>query len=146
MIAMSEMDAKQSPDDERFSLMEARRASFDQILWQVPVLSLAGQSFLLSIVLNPATTPMSRLLASLVALAFAVVVLQNLVRTRFTEQVYSEWVNTHEMSTVVRVSVRSSFTTRFQVKIRASELTGTIATNRSLGSLASRRLKRGQSR
>lgn len=78
-------------------MLERRRVVFEQLLWQVPSASFAGQAFLLTIVLGTGRTGVDRLVASLFGLAAAVGVLVAYVKHRYTEEAYAEWLNTFEM-------------------------------------------------
>jgi hypothetical protein len=53
-----------------YAAVAARRAHFDQMLWQVPVISLAGQAFLFSLALSHDTARTTRIIVSLLSLVF----------------------------------------------------------------------------
>ena len=52
----------------RLEVLERRREQADSFTWGVPGFAIAGQAFLLAIVLNPETQPSARLIASLAGL------------------------------------------------------------------------------
>jgi hypothetical protein len=45
---------------------EGRRLQLEQIMWQVPAFRFAGQAFLFTVALAPGTSPVARILASLI--------------------------------------------------------------------------------
>lgn len=67
---------------------ESRRNTTDQMMWQVPVLSLTAQSFLLTIALSSGTSP-GRIISSLLAAVAAIAAIQLLLKHRFVELTYS---------------------------------------------------------
>jgi hypothetical protein len=78
-------DTKIARDDisrEAYDAVAARRAHFDQLLWQVPVISLAGQAFLFSISLSPETARTSKIIASFLAVVMTVLSLHLMVKHR----------------------------------------------------------------
>jgi len=77
----------------RLEVVEARRSTLEQLAWQTPGFSFAGQAFLLTIVLNPATTGVGRLLASIAGFAAAMAVLHFYLDCRGTEEIHARWVN-----------------------------------------------------
>lgn len=73
-------------------LAEQRRLSTDQMMWQVPSLSLAAQSFLLTIVLSGSATAVGRAIAAFVACALAYGALRTMLKHRYHEQLLSMWL------------------------------------------------------
>ena len=71
---------------------EGRRQSYDQMMWQVPGLSLAAQSFLLTIALGANSTPVARLVSGLLAFMAAVATVQLLLKQRYGELQWSMWL------------------------------------------------------
>ena len=57
---------------EAYPIVAARRSQWDQLLWQVPVLTLTAQAFLFSIALAHDTTRMARFIACLLSLVMTV--------------------------------------------------------------------------
>ncbi len=69
---------------------EARRQTTDQMMWQVPVLSLTAQSFLLTIALRPTGEDrLSQVVAASLAVVAALATIQLLTRHRYIESTYS---------------------------------------------------------
>jgi hypothetical protein len=60
--------ARDNISREAYAAVAARRTQFDQLVWQVPVLSLTAQAFLFSIALSPDGTRTTRIIASLLSL------------------------------------------------------------------------------
>lgn len=67
---------------------ESRRNTTDQMMWQVPVLSLTAQSFLLTIALSSGASA-GRIISSLLAAVAAIAAIQLLLKHRFVELTYS---------------------------------------------------------
>jgi hypothetical protein len=81
----------------RLELFERRRVVYEQLLWQIPSASFAGQAFLLNIVLGRETSSVGRLIAALFGLGAALGVLIAYIKHRYTEESYAEWVNGAEL-------------------------------------------------
>lgn len=64
---------RQKMNEQQYQVICARRQAYDSLVWQVPSLAIAGQSFLLATALNPETRPWLAVglsvLASIVGLA-----------------------------------------------------------------------------
>ena len=56
-------------DRETYAIVAARRTQFDQLVWQVPVLSLTAQAFLFSIALSADASRTARVIASVLSLS-----------------------------------------------------------------------------
>lgn len=96
-----------SPSDERvdappidagavYSATAARRVAFDQMLWQVPALSLAAQSLLVTVGVDRDNDAMVRVLALLLATLFAVLSIQLMAKQRFGVQVDTQYLKRWE--------------------------------------------------
>lgn len=91
-------DAQQEPyppDEIAIVLLqtvEERRSAVDQMMWQVPALSLTAQSFLLSIALASSATASARVISSCLALIAALAAIQLLLKHRFHELQLSRWL------------------------------------------------------
>jgi hypothetical protein len=86
----------------RLSLYEtiaSRRATYDTMLWQAPVLSLTAQAFLFTIALGEGSSRLARLLAGALALITALGSMQLMGKQRFHEQVDSQLLALHERTT-----------------------------------------------
>ena len=75
-----------------YAAVAARRTSFDNMLWQVPVLSFTAQAFLFSIALSPDSTRSARMITSLLALLMSVLSIHLLTRHRQAEVADGEWL------------------------------------------------------
>jgi hypothetical protein len=71
---------------------ETRRQSLDEMMWQVPGLSLAAQSFLLTIALGDTSTPLARLASGTLAFVASISTIQLLLKQRFHELEWSRWL------------------------------------------------------
>lgn len=72
--------------------VEERRQSLDQMMWQVPVLSLTAQSFLLTIGLSASTRWAGRIVAAFLGLVAAVAAIQLLLKHRYHEEMTARWL------------------------------------------------------
>jgi hypothetical protein len=79
-----------------YAAVAARRAHFDQLLWQVPVISLAAQAFLFSIALSPDAARTSKIIASFLSVVMTFLSLQLMVRHRQAEVADSQWLEAYE--------------------------------------------------
>jgi disulfide bond formation protein DsbB len=76
--------------------MAARRLQWDNLVWQVPVLSLTAQAFLLTIALNPGTSRVARIIACLLSIVAAVLAVQLMTRHRQAEIADAHWLCAYE--------------------------------------------------
>jgi hypothetical protein len=81
---------------EAYPIVAARRSQWDQLLWQVPVLTLTAQAFLFSIALAHDTTRTARFIACLLSLVMTVLSLHLMVKHRQAEVADSQWLETYE--------------------------------------------------
>jgi hypothetical protein len=79
---------------------EGRRQSYDQMMWQVPGLSLTAQSFLLTIALGSSSTPVARFASGLLAFIAALATIQLLLKQRYAELEWSLWLDRATEGTV----------------------------------------------
>ncbi len=75
-----------------FQMLENRRSRTDAMMWQVPTLALTAQAFLLSISLAPETSALGRCFAAIAGILVVVVSLQLMLKHRYHELLYSEWL------------------------------------------------------
>src|SRR5205807_717505 len=75
---------------------QARRSSLDQMMWQVPALSLTAQSFLLTIALGHDTRWIARVMTALLGMIAAGAAIQLLLKHRYHELLYSHWLEKFE--------------------------------------------------
>src|SRR5918912_4575843 len=88
-----------TPEDELKTLLhlgETRRVSTDAMMWQVPALSLAAQSFLLTITLSGTTSTGARAIAAGVGAVIALGALRTMLKHRFHAQLLSLWLTAYE--------------------------------------------------
>lgn len=69
-------------DDAIYSAVAARRAGYDSMAWQVPVISLTAQAFLFTIALGPDSRPLARVIACSLGLAVTILSMLLLARHR----------------------------------------------------------------
>jgi hypothetical protein len=86
IISMSDLDR------ETYAIVAARRTQFDQLVWQVPVLSLTAQAFLFSIALSADASRTARVIASVLSLLMTVLSLHLIAKHRQAEVADSHWL------------------------------------------------------
>jgi hypothetical protein len=84
------------PTPEVYAAVAARRAQFDNLLWQVPVLSFTAQAFLFTIALGPDTKPVARVIACLLSLIVTFLTIHLLTRHRQAEITDAHWLEAYE--------------------------------------------------
>lgn len=75
-----------------FQTVEQRRETYDQMMWQVPALGLTAQAFLLTIALGSGSSWIARVLAATLGAAAAVAGMQLLLKHRYHEELFSNWL------------------------------------------------------
>ncbi|MFT4263462.1 MAG: hypothetical protein QM572_08785 [Nocardioides sp.] len=75
-----------------YGAIAARRLQFDNLLWQVPVLSLTAQAFLFSIALAGGSTRYARTVACVLSIVTSFVSVQAMTRHRQAEIVDAHWL------------------------------------------------------
>ncbi|MFM8921487.1 MAG: hypothetical protein ACKOFV_02340 [Candidatus Nanopelagicaceae bacterium] len=104
----------------------ARRQNFENLLWQVPMLSLTGESFLFTIILGESSTFFSRLISSSLAMVIALTSLSSLARHRLSETHDSQLISaietvflrSHFMGWVLETQEKSFFIQKSQYKVQ----------------------------
>ena len=86
------MPAEQMPTPDVYSAIASRRAQWDNLLWQVPVLSLTAQAFLLSIALDPGGSTMGRLVSTTLSFLISFLCVDLMRRHRTAELVDAHWL------------------------------------------------------
>lgn len=81
-----------------YQAISARRISYDQMMWQVPALSLTAQSFLVAIAVNTAVGSGLRVLALFLAVVSGALAMQLMAKQRFHEQVDTLYLREWEAS------------------------------------------------
>jgi colanic acid biosynthesis protein WcaH len=76
----------QNLTDAQYRVLNARRDSFNQLVWRTPVLSLTAQAFLFTIALNPLVSPIARTMSASLAFITAIASAQLLLKHRFNER------------------------------------------------------------
>ena len=83
------MRSKNISDYELLKGLEAaassRRLQFDNLLWQVPMIAITGESFLFTIILDSSTSRFSRTISTLLAMSIAFATLFTFARLRASE-------------------------------------------------------------
>jgi hypothetical protein len=88
-------DPESVPPDvagEVFAAVEAQRSASDQMMWQVPALSLTAQSFLLTISIGNGASTGGRVLAAALGLIAALATIQLMLKHRLHEEELSRWL------------------------------------------------------
>ena len=81
---------------EQYSILNARRDSFNGLLWQTPVLSITAQAFIFTIILSSSTTDIARLFASILSVTIALASAQLLSKHRFMEAEHAKILHNYE--------------------------------------------------
>jgi colanic acid biosynthesis protein WcaH len=83
-------------DEAQYAALNARRDSFNNQLWQTPVLSLTAQAFLFTIVLSADVSILAQKVASALAFFIALASVQLLAKHRFMERRHAVILDKHE--------------------------------------------------
>jgi hypothetical protein len=93
--------------------MASRRDSYNDLLWQTPVLSLTAQAFLLTIALGSGTSHQARIVSGFLALITALASVQLFARHRAFEVAATRWLKEFEIKNRARgydcVSIRVNY-------------------------------------
>jgi hypothetical protein len=81
---------------ETYGIVAARRTQFDQLVWQVPVLSLTAQAFLFSIALSADATMPARRITCGLSFLMTLLCLYLMIKHRQAEVADSEWLAMYE--------------------------------------------------
>jgi hypothetical protein len=79
-------------------LLNARRDTFNNLLWQTPVLSLTAQAFLFTIILSCDSGDLERLIAAFLSFITALASIQLLFKHRFMEEQHAKILHDYEKS------------------------------------------------
>lgn len=85
-------------DPRLYDMVAQRRLQWDSLLWQVPVLSLTAQAFLLTIALAPDSKQFPRALASALGFVAAVLAMHLMSRDRQAEITDAHWLRDYEQA------------------------------------------------
>jgi tetrahydromethanopterin S-methyltransferase subunit B len=79
-----------------YQVVAARRLQWDNLVWQVPILSLTAQAFLFTLALGPGTAPIARIAAAGLALLIALLSVALMARHRQAEIADAHWLEDYE--------------------------------------------------
>lgn len=74
------------------TLLESRRSSADQGMWQAPALTIAAQAFLLAVLTDPGISDRARLAILVAGIAACIAAILSLIRLRAREILWSETI------------------------------------------------------
>jgi len=80
----------------QYQILNSRRDSFNNLVWQTPVLSLTAQAFLFTIILADGTPQMGRVIAAILSFFAALMSLHLLYKHRFMEKNIAKTLHTYE--------------------------------------------------
>jgi colanic acid biosynthesis protein WcaH len=83
-------------DESQYEILNARRDSFNNLVWQTPVLSLTAQAFLFTIILSGGVPELGRTIAAFLASIAALMSLQLLSKHRFMEEQHAKILQVYE--------------------------------------------------
>jgi colanic acid biosynthesis protein WcaH len=81
---------------DQYQILNSRRDSFNNLVWQTPVLSLTAQAFLFTIILSGGVSQLGRAIAAVLASIVAIASLQLLSKHRFMEVQHAKILHTYE--------------------------------------------------
>jgi hypothetical protein len=81
-----------------YEVVAARLMQWDNLVWQVPVITLTGQAFLFTIALSSGNSQLARLLASLLAFVASFLARQLMSRHRQAELTDAHWLEAYEQT------------------------------------------------
>jgi hypothetical protein len=95
-------------DDDRiaYEVVSQRRIHHDNLVWQVPVLSMTAQSFLFTIALGAGNTETSRTIACILAFTISVLSVNLMLRHRGFELASAIWLEDFETQHGLKVQHR----------------------------------------
>lgn len=79
-----------------YQTVEARRLQWDNLLWQVPVLSFTAQAFLFSIALAPDARSAARIIVALLSIVITILSITLMARHRQAEVTDAHWLEEYE--------------------------------------------------
>lgn len=83
-------------DEVTYQVVAARRAQQDGLMWQVPILSLTAQAFLLTIALGQGTSRFARVVAALLSVVAAALSILLMGKHRLNEVHDADWLEHYE--------------------------------------------------
>ena len=85
-------------EEQLYQVVAQRRLQFDNLVWQVPVVSLTGQAFLFTIALSAGNSQLARAISSALALIAALLSMQIMARHRQAEITDAHWLRDYELA------------------------------------------------
>ena len=76
---------KPSQLQDLYQIINSRRLQWDNLFWQVPLISISGVSFLFTIIFNPTTSHFSRLVSCFLTIVISSASMSTLARHRLSE-------------------------------------------------------------
>ena len=99
MIWSRRRDRSLRPDDPLvYELAELRRQQFDGMIWQVPVITFAGQAFVFSVLLGSGTAAWARIFAGVFSVGLSYLSLLLLARHRQADEATGQWLAQYELA------------------------------------------------
>ena len=87
---------------EQYSILNSRRDSFNNLIWQAPMISLTAQAFLFTIALGAQVSVPAKMMASFLACITAIASVQLLIKHRFAEKEYAIILEDYERTSCVQ--------------------------------------------
>lgn len=88
--------ARVADDQIMYHAVSARRLQWDNLVWQVPLLSLTAQAFLFTIALGEGSSRVARAIAALLSLVATVLSIALMARHRQAELADAAWLEQYE--------------------------------------------------
>lgn len=86
-----------APEEQVYQIVAARRLHWDQLVWQVPVLSLTAQAFLFTIALGSGSSRLARAVAAGLSVIASFMSIELMSRHRQAEIMDAVWLESYEM-------------------------------------------------
>lgn len=83
-------------EESQYQILNARRDSFNNLVWQTPIVSLTAQAFLFTIILSKGASELGRTFAAILSLIVALMSLQLFEKHRFMEKKHAEILHAFE--------------------------------------------------
>lgn len=93
---MSTPNVSDPNDAAMYSAVAARRLGWDNMLWQVPTMSLTGQAFLFTIALGNDSSRAARIISCLLAIVMTLLSMHLMARHRQAEWTDAHWLEEYE--------------------------------------------------
>lgn len=94
---MDEPSPRSSPNLEMlYQTVADRRLQYENLLWQVPTISLTAQAFLFSIAMGAGNDPVAKVASSLLALIVSIISIMLMASHRLAERKDAKWLERFE--------------------------------------------------